>query len=512
MLVLGMADKLPHTVVGTDFGLGNIGALEDETYIRLSIRVHIEELFENGHRILVTHVPSRPIGRLMKFEGVALMRTGDSLRNMSDEEMFSILSEQEPDFSAKICFDLSLADLDELAIARMKDAYARKKGNPSFQTLSTEQVLSDLKLLINGRLNYAALLLTGKKEAIDRYLPNAKTTLEFRFTEPQIHSDFREVIFDALFIGIDKIWELVNSKNGNVPVQSGAYIFTIPSFNEVVIREAVLNAITHRDYTIGSDVVIKQYPQKLVISNPGGFPKGVNLDNLVTVSSTPRSRLMAEVLEKTGLVERSGQGIDKIFSLTLSEGKAQPDYLDSDPYQVTLKLSGAVTDKVFHIYINQLQDDRTETSRLGVEEIIALHKVKQGFFAQVKAPIIERLEKENLITKSSGSSNRYTLADTYSALAAWEQRIGNRYLIAEVDQILKAMQGKTLKIGELEAMLTQALNRNQIKYLITKLLEDNIIAVEGVGRGTRYKIKAPLDALSGDSLPNEVLTALRFQY
>jgi len=132
MLVLGMADKTPHGVVGTDFGLGNIGALEDETYVRLSIRVHIEELFERENRVLVTHVPSRPIGRLMKFEGVALMRTGDSLRNMSDEEMFSILSEQEPDFSARICPNLSLADLDDLAISKMKDAYSLKKGNPSF--------------------------------------------------------------------------------------------------------------------------------------------------------------------------------------------------------------------------------------------------------------------------------------------------------------------------------------------------------------------------------------------
>ena len=90
MLVLGMADKIPHAVVGTDFGLGRIGALEDETYVRLAMRIHIEELFENNNRVVVTHIPPRPVGRLMKFEGVALMRTGDSLRNMSDEEMFSI--------------------------------------------------------------------------------------------------------------------------------------------------------------------------------------------------------------------------------------------------------------------------------------------------------------------------------------------------------------------------------------------------------------------------------------
>jgi ATP-dependent DNA helicase RecG len=64
---------------------------------------------------------------------------------MSDEEMFGILSEQEPDFSAKICPGLSLTDLDEAAIAKMKEAYARKQENASFQALSTEQVLSDLK-------------------------------------------------------------------------------------------------------------------------------------------------------------------------------------------------------------------------------------------------------------------------------------------------------------------------------------------------------------------------------
>jgi ATP-dependent DNA helicase RecG len=509
ILVLGMTDKIPHVVVGTDFAMNAIGALEDETYVRLSVRIHIEELFDNNNRVVVAHVPSRPIGRLMKFEGVALMRTGESLRNMSDEEMFGILSEQEPDFSAKICPGLSLTDLDEPAIAKMKEAYARKQENVSFQALSTEQVLSDLKLLDNGKLNYAALLLVGKTAVIDRNLPQAKTIWEFRFTESQIHNDFREVVYDPLFVGIDKIWALVNGKNGSIPVQSEAYIFTVLAFNEAVIREAILNAITHRDYAIGSEVVIKQYPKKLILNNPGGFPKGVNLDNLVTVSSTPRSRLMAEVLEKTGLVERSGQGIDKIFSLTLSEGKPQPDYQDSDLYQVTLKLYGIVTDKAFHVYITQLQNDRNETNKLGVEEIIALYKVKQGLFAQVKTSTIARLERENLISKSSGSSNRYALSDAYSSLAAREQRIGSRYLVAEVDQFLMAIQGKALKIGELEAVLAEALNRNQIKYLITKLFEDKIITTESAGRGTRYKIQAPFDVLRGDPLINEVLTALR---
>jgi ATP-dependent DNA helicase RecG len=137
MLVLGMADKAPHDVVGSDFAQGKVGALEDETYSRLGIRVRMEELYENGLRVLIAHIPSRPVGKMMKFEGVPLMRVGESLRNMSDEEMFAILSEQEPDFSAKICEGISIADLDEAAIKKMKESYARKQKNPGFMQLST---------------------------------------------------------------------------------------------------------------------------------------------------------------------------------------------------------------------------------------------------------------------------------------------------------------------------------------------------------------------------------------
>jgi ATP-dependent DNA helicase RecG len=113
MLVLGMSDDNPHEVVGSDFGQGKICNLEDEVYSQLSIRVRMEELYEGSLRVLVARIPSRPVGKLLKFEGVPLMCTGESLRKMSDEEMFAILSEQEPDFSAKICKELRIVDLDD---------------------------------------------------------------------------------------------------------------------------------------------------------------------------------------------------------------------------------------------------------------------------------------------------------------------------------------------------------------------------------------------------------------
>ena len=90
LLVLGMEDKYPHSVCGTDFAIGKIGALVNAIYEVLKTRVEIYELYEDTNRVLVIEVPSRPIGRLLKFEGVALMRTGESLREMSDAEMYAI--------------------------------------------------------------------------------------------------------------------------------------------------------------------------------------------------------------------------------------------------------------------------------------------------------------------------------------------------------------------------------------------------------------------------------------
>ena len=139
-----------HAVVGSDFAEKEVGELTDEIYERLGIRIEATELTKTV-RVLVLSVPSRPVGRLLRFEGVPLMRTGESLRAMSDADIFRILSEQEPDFSAKICEGLTIEDLDKEAIAEMKTQYARKQENPLFQNYPDEQVLSDLDLLKDGK-------------------------------------------------------------------------------------------------------------------------------------------------------------------------------------------------------------------------------------------------------------------------------------------------------------------------------------------------------------------------
>ena len=512
-LVLGLKDAHPHDVCGSKAFEGREGQLEQDVYRDLGIRVTTEILFDGTKRVLIIKIPSRPVGKPLYFNDVPLMRVGDELDRMSDEMYLSIIQEQEPDFSAKICEGLSMADLDTTAINKMKKSYSRKQKNPEFVQLSNEQVLTDLKLLADGKLNYAALILLGNKDVIHQKLPQSKTIWEFRNSEAQIHYDARVVIDEPLFISIDNIWQSINQPalNPKYPVQTDAYIFDIFAFNESVIREAILNAIAHRDYTITSEVVIKQFPKKIIINNPGGFPKGVTIENILTVSSTPRSRLMTEILEKTGLVERSGQGVDKIFSITLSEGKPEPDYKQSDLFQVTLVLDAEIKDKAFHIFINQYQQSEKEP-KLGVAQIITLCKIRSGLFQHLKPEVVSQLEKSGLIQKITGHTNRYTLSDEYHQLVNENLKIGKRYLVKEVEQILLALQGNELKIGDLEGQLADSMSRHQIKYVMSKLMEDEVLQVKGKIKGARYSVVEKYAALRGDFLTNEVVNYLREKY
>lgn len=512
-LVFGLKDAHSHDVCGSKAYEGREGQLEQDVYQDLGIRITTEVLFDRDKRVLVIKIPSRPVGKVLYFNDVPLMRVGDGLERMSDEMYLSIIQEQEPDFSAKVCEGLSVTDLDETAIKILKDNYARKQKNPDFLQLSTEQVLTDLKLLDDRKLNYAALILLGKKEIIRQKLPQSRTIWEFRNSDAQIHSDSRESVEEPLFVAINEIWKLINQPtlNKKYPIQSGAYIFDLYDFNEAVIREAVLNAIAHRDYTITSEVVIKQYPQKITINNPGGFPKGVTIENILTVSSTPRSRLMTEILEKTGLVERSGQGVDKIFSITLSEGKAEPDYRNSDMFQVSLTLRTEIIDKAFHVFISQYQNSNNEP-KLGVEQIITLCKIRNGISQNLKLDIVSQLVNSGLIQKVSGHTTRYTLTEDYHRLVADVLKIGKRYLVKEIENVLLLLQTKSLKIGDLELQLEKHMNRNQLKYILQKLIEDQVLKTEGIGRGTRYSLSNQFDSFRGEYLTSKVIQELKSRY
>ena len=94
----------------------------------------------------------------------------------------------------------------------------------------------------------------------------------------------------------------------------------VPTFSEIAVREALLNAVSHRDYRHPGSVFVRQFPRHIKIVSPGGFPPGITPENILDQQS-PRNRRIAETFARCGLVERSGQGADRIVEECVRGGK-----------------------------------------------------------------------------------------------------------------------------------------------------------------------------------------------
>lgn len=494
-LVIGMHDSYPHKVIGTSQSINAIGQLESDIFRDTGIKVDVYELYEEEKRVLVINVPSRPRGRVYTFEDVPLMRVGEELLPMSPEVYLSIIQEQEPDFSEQFCEGVGIDDLDKEAIKIMKKKYSTKQKNPGFTALPDEQALSDLGLVLMGKVTNAAVILLGKEDVLRRVFPQAKISLEYRTKESNIHFENREYFGQPYYLLADKLWDTINGRNGSIPVRSKMFKdYEIPLFNEEVIREAVNNAVAHRDYRINSETVIKQYPTKMEIINSGGFPHGVTIDNILTVPSTPRNRLLADVLSKTGLVERSGQGVDNIFLNTIAEGKPTPDYSGSNDFYVSLVLSAQIEDVAFPQFIKGIQDSLPEDNKLSVIDVISLNNIRLGKKRDCfdKAIISKHLKAGYIEQRGKTSGTYYILGKDYYELAgkmtdyhnasSWDE---SQVLSMMASYLTKRPQAK---MGEFAEMFAGHLSRKQIRSYVDKLVEAGFLEFTGEKTHRQYSL------------------------
>lgn len=358
-LVLGVSDKVPRTIVGTR-AFPAMAKTCAQLLDRLHLRIEAEEIAEQPGRVLIFHIPSRPIGLPLQYNGAYWMRSGEQLVPMTPEQLRRIFAEAGPDFSAETCPQASLDDLDPAAIGIFREKWARKSKNSSLLKLSDAQLLADAELLVDGSLTYAALILFGMRKALGKYLAQAEIIFEYRSMEASLSANQRKEYREGFFLVDDDLWNTINLRNDIQQYRDGLFMQDIPTFNEDVVRELVLNAICHRDYRNGGSTFVRQYPRKLEIVSPGGFPPGITPENVVW-KQFPRNRRLAEAFAKCGLVERSGQGMDRVFGACIKESKSNPDFSGTDDYQVSVTLRCEVQDVHFLRFLEQVGQERLES-------------------------------------------------------------------------------------------------------------------------------------------------------
>jgi len=165
--------------------------------------------------------------------------------------------------------------------------------------------------------------LFGKKDTLGKIFGQAEVIFEYRSSNASGPAQQRKEFRQGFFTFYSELWDLINQRNDLQHYQEGLFIRDIPTFAERTVREALLNAITHRNYQLGGSVFIRQYPQKIIIESPGGFPYGITIDNIID-RQNPRNRRLSEAFARCGLVERSGQGINLMFEQSIQQGKCHP--------------------------------------------------------------------------------------------------------------------------------------------------------------------------------------------
>jgi ATP-dependent DNA helicase RecG len=241
-MILGVTDRRPRAVVGTK-AFGEPARTVAGLVERLRLKIECEEIAYRGGRVLIFHVPSRPIGMAVEVDGAFWMRAGESLRAMTQDELRRIVLEAGPDFSVEVCPDARTGDLDLQAVGRFRGLWMERSGNASLARAKVEQVLEDAELLRGGQITYAALILFGTHKALGRHLAQAETIFEYRSSETSIPYQQRLEFRQGFFTALDELWKAINLRNEVQQYQDGLFVKQIPTFNERVVREAILNAV-----------------------------------------------------------------------------------------------------------------------------------------------------------------------------------------------------------------------------------------------------------------------------
>jgi ATP-dependent DNA helicase RecG len=479
LLVLGVSDKRPRKVVGST-------AFEqpERTCRHLMDKLHIKvdfRIFEHTDgTVTIFEVASRPAGLPVQADGIAWWRNGDSLIEMPPEVLHSIYEETGHDFSSDICPGAMLKDLDDKAISVFRETWAEKSGNARIKKLSAEQLLTDCGAITEDGVTYAALILFGTKAALKKHLSQAEVIFEYRSSNASGPAQQREEFTQGFFAFYDRIWELVNLRNDKQHYQQGLFVFDVPTFNERVVREALLNAVSHRNYQMSGNVFVRQYRDRLVIESPGGLPAGITVDNIINRQS-PRNRLIASILALCGLVERSGQGMNLMYELSVKEAKPLPDFNGTDAYWVFLTLNGLILDKRLLTLLKQIGDERMEI--LSTVDFLVI----DALFHERKLTDEMRQHIKHLvdlgIVEHSGRS-KYVLARSLYEVTG---KTGVHTRIVGLDEetnkelLLKHIRSNGISGTPLKELL-QVLpshSKNQVQYLLRELRDEQRIHSTG---------------------------------
>lgn len=433
-------------------------------------------------------------------DGRCLKRLGRNSKPAYPDELNNVYSStQNPDFSARIMSDSTLGDINKLEVYNLKEKLRVRDSKSTLPDLDDIDFLRDLQLIkFDGdieKLTIAGLLFVGKETSIQRLLPQAEVIYLHYSTNNLEEYDARIDMKLPLISVIDKLTERVQAYSKIENIQVGLFRLEVEDFPKRVFQEALLNALSHRDYQSNAAVYVKQYPDRIVIENPGGFLDGITENNIITHPSIPRNKLIAETLQNLKYVQRTGQGVDIIFKDMVSMGKPYPKYRSFND-AVSLTIFSAIDNIEFVKFITEIQDKSNKIMPLA--EMMILRTLLDNRKEQLS-------ELSKKVQKSLDETKKLCNELVNSGLI---EIVGKEYMLtAKVYEALKSdveyTRDKTIQYIKAKSMILEYLQTNdqitsakiqemcgftkqQARIVIDKMRSGKLIALKGKGPAARY--------------------------
>lgn len=191
-------------------------------------------------------------------------------------------------------------------------------------------------------------------------------------------------------------------------------------------------------------------------------------------------------------MERSGQGVDKMFYHCILEGKALPDFSGTDPYQVSLTFKAPIMDDGFVLFIRHEQNKREENKKLNVFELLMLYKVCMRDFEDIDATIADKLCEEGLLIMEKGF---YRLSDDYKS--SFSEKLKG-FNLKHLQMVAECFKTDTfINRSMLKELFADMLTEKQIKTFIAKMEKSEFIKRSGGGKYIQYSKTAEFPTFKG---------------
>lgn len=325
-LLLGVSDKPPRAVVGTA-AFDNPVAMAEKLFEAVGFRVDIEAVQHPDGRVLVFHIPSRPRGTAYHLDGKYLMRAGEALVPMSEDQLRRIFAEGGPDWLE----EHTKQGLDAQEVIELLDTQTffelLKLPYPTDQAGVLDRLAKE-RLIDSPDGSYAirrigALLLAKRLADFEELARKSPRVVVYQGSS-KLETKLDQTGTKGYAVGFQGLIRFIMGQLPQNEVIENALRKEVKLVPEIIIRELVANALIHQDLTMtGVSVMVEIYANRVEISNPGEpvVPVTRFIDGYQS-----RNERVADLMRRMGICEEKSSGIDKVVGAAEVYQLPAPDF------------------------------------------------------------------------------------------------------------------------------------------------------------------------------------------